>query len=1643
MTMNKKLLSFTFGGAIVAVAFTFLGASISASAAACTPGPNADLTGCNFSGQDLSAANLSGTNLSGADLSGANLTGLDLRTTNLTNTNLNGANLSRSNLSGLGFGPLAVANTNFTGADLSGTRFTNWLIDSVNFHNANLAGANFYTASMQAVDISGANVSGTNFSSTRMNHTVSKNLTGTPLVSSPFQRFISGCIVGPDFDISGANLSGANLDGFTFAGANLAGTNFTNASLRNTTIQSSNIDGAIFTGADFLGLSGIRNSGVATLPSSWVARGDFLAGPGANLNGGLQKGFSLANVDFSGIDLTGAELNSTDLSGANFRNSNLTGAWIGASSIDGTNFTGANMTNIRPFQGGGTPVTDPGWKMVNGYLVGPKADLSQIYFGGTWVYSPDFTGADLSGANLEYSNLDYANLKSVKVEGADFKGARALKVTSGGVTGRPAVLPPGMNVGGGYFIGQSSDLTNTNLSGADLQNVDWTGVTLTGADLTGANLRGATGLATIDGGLSAVKLPVGWGLMGGILPAPRWYLVGPGAILTGDFCSGIYGNVDFTDVVSGQMQGGCNPTSGGWSLRGSYLVGPRVNLQGANLERSSFVGVDLSGANLANANLGGADFAKANLTGANLTGANLTGANLTGTQFGSADLSNATLTNAGGIHPDASTGQYGGITGSPTLPAGWHIIGGYLFGPSAANERISISGLDLSGLDLSHADFYAANFSSVNMSGTNLSSAMLDYLQSANISGDPLLPSKFLMMSGSILQKYPDGVSASVTWDKPSLQIGAKLTAAAGGNVLGGTTWSFQWARDGIAITGATAPTYTVTIEDAGHTLSVTLTSSLPTYAPFTTAPWSSTIPALDQTLKPIPSLSTNPKVGQLVTAVRGTWDSGVTTACTWLLDGTEIPGATGCSYSPTAADLGHTLTVAVTGSLLGYYSSTQTSPNQVVGPGQLAQTPTPNMTGAVKVGATISANPGTWDTGVALSYQWLIDGVPVPGATSSQFTISLDNFGHALSISAKGNKAGYESVTKVSSVTQVSAGDMTLTPNPTLGGSPGLGSSLNVLAGTWDAGVTLTYQWLRDGQAIPSETSLSYTLLRTDVGHLISVSVTASKTGFSTVTKTSTQVSIAAAALTLTPTPTTTGTFKTGETVTAILGTWDAGVSLSYQWLRDGSEIPGATQPSYVVVGADFGHRLSVKVRGSATGYATSTQVSGETAVQQSSFSASGTPTIAGTAKTGASLTVSVGDWDQRATLSYQWLADGAPIPGATGNSYTLRSSDVGHAVSVAVTGSALGFESITQTSTALTSALGELTSTPIPVISGSLASGQTVRVNPGTWDSGVTLQYQWLRDGKAIPGATAESLAILVEDIGHTFAVQVTGTASGFNSRTQVSSPLIAAAKAQTSTPTPLVNGKSAVGSRLTVDAGKWDSGVTLSYQWLRDGSPIAGAVQNTYDPTTEDLGHQLRVAVSGTAEGYAPALILSQPQAVVAGTIVTAPTPVVSGIPKAGNTISVTTGQWDSGVAVSVQWLIDGAPIAGKTGLSFDLGNDLIGHRVSVAVTGSMTGFDSLTKTSSQQKILAPVLAPFKVTITGQFIAGKALQAKVTGLSAGALVRYQWLMDGKKITGATNPKYTLPKSASKHKVALKVTEALAGYTDLVLTTPQTMTK
>jgi Zn-dependent metalloprotease len=253
--------------------------------------------------------------------------------------------------------------------------------------------------------------------------------------------------------------------------------------------------------------------------------------------------------------------------------------------------------------------------------------------------------------------------------------------------------------------------------------------------------------------------------------------------------------------------------------------------------------------------------------------------------------------------------------------------------------------------------------------------------------------------------------------------------------------------------------------------------------------------------------------------------------------------------------------------------------------------------------------------------------------------------------------------------------------------------------------------------------------------------------------------------------------------------------------------------------------------------------------------------PTITGTARVGSTLTATPGTWSPAATsVDHQWLRNGSPISGATSSTYALAAADYGTRVSVRVTASSTewsaGAAGIKVSAPTASIASGPpIRATVRPVISGTARVGSKLTVSKGTWNhTPERYLYTWLHNGVPLIGYNSNTYTLRPSDHGAKITARVDAWSPGWDPGSSTSLPTAAVAAGYLTSATPTISGTGRVGYTLTAYPGTWKpSGITFSYQWLRNGVPISGATGKTYRLRSVDRGDRIRVRVTGRKSGY----------------------------------------------------------------------------------------------------------------------------------------------------------------------------------------------
>jgi fibronectin-binding autotransporter adhesin len=361
-----------------------------------------------------------------------------------------------------------------------------------------------------------------------------------------------------------------------------------------------------------------------------------------------------------------------------------------------------------------------------------------------------------------------------------------------------------------------------------------------------------------------------------------------------------------------------------------------------------------------------------------------------------------------------------------------------------------------------------------------------------------------------------------------------------------------------------------------------------------------------------------------------------------------------------------------------------------------------PTAIGAPVIGQRLTALHGGWNGAgtLAFHYQWYrcdnqaAHCSSIHGATAPSYRIVAADATHTIGLTVgatdtSGTASAYASI--VGPVAPASAAFVS-TVQPAATGKVTQGGTVQVDTGAWSIKPTaFTYSWLRcnaNGRIctpIAGADAAGYTATAGDAGHALVAAVTATA-GAGRVTALSTVATAATA--TSPPTgggpaasiePAVTGSNVVGGRLIGSAGTWSGSgtISYAYQWYRCDatgahcSSIHGATVATYALASADAAHTIGLTVNatdktGVSSAYAS---LVGPVAAAGAALVATAQPAVTGTARAGASLTVSTGTWSQAPTAyAYAWQRCNAngrictAITGATAAKYTVTAADSGH---------------------------------------------------------------------------------------------------------------------------------------------------------------------------------------------------------------------------------------------------------------------------------------------------------------------------------------------------------------------------------------------
>lgn len=648
-----------------------------------------------------------------------------------------------------------------------------------------------------------------------------------------------------------------------------------------------------------------------------------------------------------------------------------------------------------------------------------------------------------------------------------------------------------------------------------------------------------------------------------------------------------------------------------------------------------------------------------------------------------------------------------------------------------------------------------------------------------------------------------------------------------------GTTLTYRWFVDGVEDTGPAVGEryYYPQWEDEGLRVHVVIAGVLPDGETETRE----SEPSLRVAKAPTVEVEGRLRVGATLTA-ETRWTEAFTLSYEWRIDDVRVPGATDRTFVVPDEAENLRVSVRVTGVADGYPTVSRTSFSGFSS--AIMRVGTPTIGGDAVVGETLTGDTGVWGDRVTVYRSWVVGGKTVGSSSSLVVTEAMQ--GKTISFSVRGIATG--ATAQVASVTT----PVVIAPGtPAITGSAVVGSTLTAVPGSWAEGTTFAYQWAADGVDIPGATAPTYRMPTTMKDRALTVRVTGSISGRTTLVATS----AATPRVLVSGAPSITGKNLVGSTLRAVPGTWTPGTVLTYQWFVGKSMMHDGTKATFRLDHWMTDLPIRVEVTGTRPGYGEATRAAAAPAVVY-------VPPVevSGSFAAYDSIVVDSSGWRKGTTLTYQWLRDGRPISKQTDWWYELTRGDVGHHVTARVTAAVPGHGVIVQVSPSK----GRIGLATTPFVKGTQAVGFTLRARVWHWMDGTRFSYQWYADEFTIPGARSATLEVTKALAGKRIHVEVTGRTPGYAVVTNPSAPTerIMLARA------PSISGAAIVGRTLRATPGAWTAGTRFTYQWYADGKAIRGATKATFAVTSAQRGRVLTVKATGKKSGYATVLRTSKP-------------------------------------------------------------------------------------------------------------------------------------------------------------------------------------
>ena len=496
---------------------------------------------------------------------------------------------------------------------------------------------------------------------------------------------------------------------------------------------------------------------------------------------------------------------------------------------------------------------------------------------------------------------------------------------------------------------------------------------------------------------------------------------------------------------------------------------------------------------------------------------------------------------------------------------------------------------------------------------------------------------------------------------------------------------------------------------------------------------------------------------------------------------------------------------------------------------------------------------------------------------------------------------------------------------------------------------LSINYEWLMNGSVIGTGTNISLSPTIAPVNGTLSCRVSSSD-GMTTTT-TSTDVTIAnstpsLSAVSLSPSSSVT----TGTTLScSATGSDpdDGGLSPSYQWFRNGTQVSTGSTHTLTSGNSDVGQSFYCSATVTDSVGATASGNSSTVTVQNTNPTISNISISASSGvfnNSSLSCSASASDPDQSVSVSYSWSVNGSTV--ASGSTINLGSYSVSPTDSVTCVASTSDSNGGSDSGSTSITVSNRAPSVQTPSLSASVPDQtDTVSCSSSASDpdgESVSVSYVWTMNGSTIGSGSSITLNANIAPVGGTLTCTAS-TSDGYGGSDSASAsatinnnpPSISAVSISPSS--SVTTGTTLSCSATGSDPD--DGGLSPSYQWFRNGTQVSTGSTHTLTSGNSDVGQSFYCSatvtdsVGATASGNSSTVTVQNTNPTISNISISASSGVFN---NSSLSCSASASDPDQSVSVSYSWRINGSTVA--SGSTINLGSYSVSPTDSISCVAS---------------------------------------------------------------------------------------------------------